>query len=92
LPIAPLNITESAYLEVLVFSDQQYWPGKAALVIKQPLFQVLGRDGGDWQDAINAIRLGYRAVGSGPKPTALAGRLRQRWVKRGRRDMVKRRA
>jgi len=83
LPIALLNITESAYLELVVFSGQQYRPGKAALVIKPPLVQELERDGGDWHDAINAIRLGYRAGGTGPKLIALAGRLRQRWVKRG---------
>jgi len=42
-------------------------------------------EGGDWHDALNAIRLSYRAIGSGPK---LAQRLRQRWVKRGRRVLA----
>jgi len=87
-----LNITESAYIELVVFSGQQYRPSKAALIIKPPLVQELERDGGDWHDAINAIRLGYRAVGSGPKLIELAARLRQRWVKRGRRDLTKRQA
>jgi len=87
-----LEITEAAYIELVVFSGQQYRPGKAALVIKPPLVQEMELDGGDWHEAINAIRLAYRAVGSGPKLIELAGRLRQRWMKRGRRDLVKRQA
>jgi len=44
--------------------------------------------GGDWRDAINAIRRGYRAIGSSPKLLKLAQRLRQRWVKRQRRVLA----
>jgi len=45
-------------------------------------------EGGDWHDALNAIRLSYRAIGSGPKLLELAQRLRQRWMKRGRRVLA----
>jgi len=76
----------------VAFSGQQYRPGKAALSIKPPLVQELELDGGDWHEALNAIRLGYRAVGSGAKLIELAGRLRQRWLKRGRSGLVKRHA
>jgi len=43
-----LDITESAYIELVVFSGQQYRPGKTALAIKSPLVQEMELDGGDW--------------------------------------------
>jgi len=76
----------------MIFGGQQYRPGKAALVIKQTLVQKLELDGGDWHDTVNAIRLSFRAVGSGPKFIELGGRLQQRWVKRRRRGLVERHA
>ena len=60
----------------------------AFLGAKPELVLQMEREGGDWHDALNAIRLGYRAIGSGPKLLELAQRLRQRWVKRGRRVLV----
>jgi len=83
-----LEITQVAYIELVTYSGQQYRPGKGSLHAKPELVVLMERDGGDWHDAINAIRLGYRAIGSGPKLLELAQRLRQRWMKRGRRVLA----
>ena len=83
-----LEITQTAYIELVTYSGQQYRPGKGSLHAKPELVVLMERDGGDWHAAINAIRLGYRAIGSGPKLLELAQRLRQRWMKRGRRVLA----
>jgi len=85
---ALLEITQAAYIDLVAYSGQQYRLGKASLRAKPALVEQMEREGGDWHDALNAIRLGYRAIGSGPKLLELAQRLRQRWVKRGRRVLV----
>jgi len=85
---ALLEITQAAYIDLVRYSGQQYRPDKASLGAKPELVLQMECEGGDWHDALNAIRLGYRAIGSGPKLLELAQRLRQRWVKRGRRVLV----
>jgi REP element-mobilizing transposase RayT len=86
-----LDVSESAYIELVAYSGQQYRPGKATLMAKPPLVQAMEDDGGDWLNALQAIRMSYRAIGSTPRLIELAVRLRQRWVKRERRVMVARR-